>query len=198
MNRRSSSISSTSRTICLSDDPHGLLGVHPGGVIAPIPGRRVGMIQWQRWAHHLIADDPRASSARVDLRLRRQLGLRPARHAAHRRHRRAAEEHRLQHARLPLAQHAARAAPVAVAAPRRRLGSRLRSPRRARPRLRRRMGRRARRPRMGHAPPPLPRRPRHRLDRLELVRLAPPRRRRPRAAIIRRRRSASWCATRCA
>ncbi len=39
----------------LSDDPHGLLGVHAGGVIAPIPGRRVGMIQWQRWAHHLIA-----------------------------------------------------------------------------------------------------------------------------------------------
>jgi endoglucanase len=39
----------------ISDDPYELQGVYPGGLIAPIPGRRVGMIQWQRWAHHLIA-----------------------------------------------------------------------------------------------------------------------------------------------
>jgi endoglucanase len=42
----------------LADDPHGLLGIHPGaggGVVAPIPGRRVGMAQWQPWARHLIS-----------------------------------------------------------------------------------------------------------------------------------------------
>jgi endoglucanase len=39
----------------LSDDPHELLGIYPGGLIAPIAGRRVGMKQWQPWAHHLIA-----------------------------------------------------------------------------------------------------------------------------------------------
>ena len=45
----------------LSDDPHKLLGVYPGGVIAPIPGRRVGMKQWQP----LGASPDRRQSARI-------------------------------------------------------------------------------------------------------------------------------------
>ncbi len=90
----------------LSDDPHGLLGVYPGGAIAPIPGRRVGMIQWQRWAHHLIATirffahHPLAlifvSGVNWAYDLRGMPLVDEARHAA--------EEHRLRHPRLPLAQ----------------------------------------------------------------------------------------------
>ena len=86
----------------MQTDDAPLVGIRPDGGLWRLPARVVGMDEWQPWALRLVAEIRAVHPHVGDLRVRRALGLRPARLPAAPALRAPGRGPRLQHARLPV------------------------------------------------------------------------------------------------